>query len=242
MNTSFESHPIQILFSDTDIQANNTPTMPTMPIERFLSCAVWDWGKKRGTKTGTITSFSTTFQVPPAPRTRGNQKIFIFNGMQPISGVARKAVLSPVLRWGIDGGQWSIINSYVEQSTNGEIIAVATRAIDVEPGETLTGIISLESRGNDYYRYSSKFSEYPDSQLVIQISEELVQAGLALEALYLEQCGNFPNAMYTRFEDIRIDINGFKAKPEWEENNQDNECGTCITTSSHDNEALIRYR
>jgi hypothetical protein len=71
--------------------------------------AWWDSGG------ASISSFATTWVVPPAPSTNSGQTIFLFNGIQNTG--ANFGILQPVLQWGISaaggGSYWAIANWYV---------------------------------------------------------------------------------------------------------------------------------
>ena len=62
-----------------------------------------------------LTSFRTTWQVPPAPATQESQTIFLFNGIQ--NNGTNYGILQPVLQWGSSaaggGPYWSIASWYV---------------------------------------------------------------------------------------------------------------------------------
>ena len=45
-----------------------------------------------------VTSFKTTWRVPPAPTSDSGQTIFLFNGIDPAN--PSQAILQPVLQWG----------------------------------------------------------------------------------------------------------------------------------------------
>jgi hypothetical protein len=61
----------------------------------WISDALW-----RNSTPHPITSFVTTWQVPPAPATPSSQLIYLFNSLMP---APQNAILQPVLQWGTSG-------------------------------------------------------------------------------------------------------------------------------------------
>ncbi|KDR77886.1 hypothetical protein GALMADRAFT_138052 [Galerina marginata CBS 339.88] len=84
-----------------------------------------------------ISYFETTWTVPPAPTLWSGQLVYIFNGLEPSTTLA---ILQPVLQYGYSeaggGIYWSIASWYVIGTT-----AYYTSAIEVQPGQTLRGVL-----------------------------------------------------------------------------------------------------
>jgi hypothetical protein len=92
-----------------------------------------------------ILYFSTTWLVPPAPSRDDGQTIYIYNGLTNGSWI-----LQPVLQWGISqaggGNYWSIANWYVWGQSGP---AFYTDAVEVSPGDQLTGYMWMARQGGD---------------------------------------------------------------------------------------------
>lgn len=90
--------------------------------------------------TSQLARFATTWQVPAAPAANDGQTVFIFNGIQ------NGWILQPVLQWGPSadggGGSWYIASWYVSGPGGG---AYFTPLVAVNPGDTLTGVITIDS-------------------------------------------------------------------------------------------------
>jgi len=95
---------------------------------------------------GIITSFKTTWVVPPAPESDSGQLVYLFNGIQNSS-----MIYQPVLQWGqspAGGGNYWAIASWYADGKGGP--AFHSNLVRVEPGTELTGIITLTGDSNQY--------------------------------------------------------------------------------------------
>lgn len=119
-----------------------------------------------------VTEFRSTWQVPPAPTTQSGQTIFLFNGIDPANPSA--PILQPVLQWGGSaaggGSYWSVASWYV--LGNGQ--AFHTNLVPVSVGDTIAGIMTLESRSGGLFNYKSEFQGIAGTTLPIQNVAELV--------------------------------------------------------------------
>jgi hypothetical protein len=105
----------------------------------------------------TVSSFSTTWTVPNNPTnvdTPSYQTYFIWNGMESGDG---NTFMQPVLEWGningarYDVANWGALNNNYFHGT----------AIDVNPGTTITGVMTLTKSKTNAYTYSIAFTGYP---------------------------------------------------------------------------------
>ncbi|WP_429549082.1 hypothetical protein [Paraburkholderia youngii] len=206
--------------------------------------AIWDKSADKGCSQGPITRFSSTFEVPLPPSVNGQQHLFIFNGLQSPSARSDRANICPVLRWGIDGQEWSIVGSYVAQSGNGEA-AVASKPLLVKPGDRLSSVIELQSRENNRYIYTLRFDSFDSTSLTVMLDHELSLAGFAFEAFNINECMNLPNYSSTIFNSITIEVENERIMPSWSIHNQVNRCGAKIIVEPAgdvDANVIFQYR
>lgn len=109
-----------------------------------------------------IKSFKTTWTVPEKPLiTNSPDTFFIWNG------VAR-GKLQPVLMWGNGEPAYRLMNW---ASVGGNY--VHGNYVFVNPGDTITGVVSLERVENGQWHYLISFEGYPYADLrVVSIREE----------------------------------------------------------------------
>lgn len=86
-----------------------------------------------------VTSFRTTWTVPPAPSSHDGQTIFLFNGLENDS-----MILQPVLQWGPSaaggGNNWAVA-SWFADGQSGQ--AFHSSLSGVTAGEQLVGVMTL---------------------------------------------------------------------------------------------------
>jgi hypothetical protein len=151
-----------------------------------------------------VSALSTTWRVPPAPRTSNNQLIYLFNGIENSTHI-----LQPVLQWGVSpaggGPYWAIASWWV--STSDAQHSPLTR---VNVGdELLGGINALDSS----YRYVCGFRGPADSDLVVQNVDELIYCAQTLEAYRITATTDYPDTTDTAMTGIALST-GLAATPE----------------------------
>ncbi|HEY2713837.1 MAG TPA: hypothetical protein VGI60_15085 [Chthoniobacterales bacterium] len=150
-----------------------------------------------------ITEFRTRWTVPQPPSTQTNQLIYLFNGMEPDE--QNPGILQPVLQWGVSpsggGGFWSVATYYVAA----EGPAFSTEAILVNPGDTLDGVIRLDSQDANGFNYIAQFAGMPATALRVSSAHELVWCYEALES-YGASADNsyYPASPETAFTAINV--------------------------------------
>jgi hypothetical protein len=157
----------------------------------------------------TVTSFSTTWTVPPEPNQRQSQIIFLFNGMENDMGT-----LQPVLAWGPNPGVkgtgefWCLSNWWAQY--NGQFMA--TPAVRVNPGQEIVGIMRLTGQSGGNYSYKCEFQGAGNPLYMVNIpGGELNQLLEALEAYTLAggapltDSQLFPATIRTRMRAIQVD-------------------------------------
>ncbi len=175
------------------------------------------WENKTGSP---ITSFTTTWTVPEAPKTDSGQIIYYFNGIEPKT---RDAILQPVLQWGESpaggGSYWAVANWYVTSSGQ----ALHSPVVRVEPGTILTGVMKLTSRGGKF-SYTSEFLGIENSSLPLENTAELTWANETLEAYGTGRCSDY-SAANVAFTNIGIVAGLAEPKIDWVAKNQVTNCG-----------------
>lgn len=175
------------------------------------------WSNATGTP---ISRFTTTWTVPPAPETDSGQTVFLFNA---IEDAAQDDIVQPVLQWGISaaggGSYWAIANWYVDNTGH----AIYSSLVQVNPGDVLTGIMTLASQTAGAFNYVSSFAGHNDLDLAVDEIGELIWATETLEAYQISDCSNYPNAPQTAMSSIGVTTAGTPALS-WQPTNSITDC------------------
>lgn len=146
-----------------------------------------------------ISSFTTTWSVPPTPLTNHDQTVFLFNSIEPASG---DAILQPVLQFGPSsaggGSYWAVASWYLVGSQT-----YYTNPVRVSVGQVLDGIITLTSSIGSLYNYQTSFTNVAGTSLSAFASDELVWATETLEVYGTVASTDYP-AGSTVFSGINI--------------------------------------
>jgi hypothetical protein len=160
---------------------------------------------------GVITSFRTSWIVPPPPTTQSGQLLYLFNGIQNGS-----FIYQPVLQWGTspDGGgnYWAVASWYVD-SQGGP--AYKSGLTQVSPGAELTGIITLSGQSAAGFSYNCEFLGIPNSTFPVKNIPELTQCVETLECYYLTMPSDYPNTQKTAMTAIEIKTRGSDPSVTW---------------------------
>lgn len=147
-----------------------------------------------------ISSFTTTWTVPPAPRTYHSQTVFLFNSIEPASG---NAILQPVLQFGPSaaggGGYWAVASWYLVGSKT-----YFTRPVQVPVGKSLQGVITLTGHSGSSYNYVTSFSNVAGTSLTATGAAQLVWATETLEAYSITSPGTDYPSGSTVFSAINL--------------------------------------
>jgi FG-GAP-like repeat len=198
--------------------------------------------------TGTpVSSFTTTWVVPPAPGVQSGQYFFLFNGIQN-----SEWILQPVLQWGVSaaggGSYWAVASWYTpSRNTSGTGgPAVTSSLVPVSPGDILTGIITLTAQTAEYgFSYSCQFQGLADTVYEVSNVQELTQCVETLEAYGITQCSNYPAAQATKMTGISIQTGATLPDLEWTVTNAATECGqhtVVVSDSPAGGEVDLCYR
>lgn len=194
-----------------------------------------------------ITSFSTTWTVPPAPQDpTDDQLIFLFSGIQ---NSANSTILQPVLQWGTSGAggdaSWMVASWYV--GLNGH--AMHSPLVAVNPGDTLVGVMTLAGVNNKpgtptTFDYHCVFTGLPETSLHVRNIGELVWANQTLEAYRIESCGDYPDTASTAMKAIAIRTGTTSPSLTWTPVNRVTNCGqhtVVVSNSATDGEVDLFY-
>ncbi|HEX2211276.1 MAG TPA: hypothetical protein VHG93_26565 [Longimicrobium sp.] len=189
----------------------------------WIAYAYWNNGTA-----SSITSFRTTWQVPPAPATGGRQTLFLFNGIQNYG--ANFGILQPVLQWGPSaaggGDYWAVASWYAV--SNGT--ALYTPLVRVNPGDTLVGVMTLA--GVNWlpgilpsFDYLCRFEGMPQTLLSVQNIAQLLWCNQTLEAYQVRDCSQYPDTGHTSMGQIEIQTGSTVPPLSWAPVNAVTDCG-----------------
>ena len=190
-----------------------------------------------------ITSFETTWRVPPAPTTNSGQTIYLFSGIDPSD--PRQAILQPVLQCGTSnaggGAFWSVASWYV--LGNGQ--AFFTTPVPVNPGAEVVGVMTLTGRTNELFNYQSEFQGIPGTELPVENVSELVWCNETLEAYRITACSDYPATTVTAMQSINLRTGGTTPVVNWSPEDHVTDCGQHAVVgidSAADGEVDLYYR
>ncbi len=83
-------------------------------------------------------------------------------------------------------------------------VAIGPTPIAVQPGQVLTGLITQTAQGNGLYTATCSFSNVPNTALTISNEAVYTQAVMTLEVYYTKQVNDYPQALFTDFNNIYI--------------------------------------
>ena len=190
----------------------------------WITYATWTYSGSQP-----ISSFSTTWVVPPAPAASESQLVYLFNGLQdsPVTHI-----LQPVLQWGIspDGGgaYWSVASWFVDSSGN----AFKTPLVRVNPGDTLTGVMTLTGQSGSNYSYRCEFAGLGGTALPVLNINQLVMPVETLECYGIQGCADYPHTWFTAMQSISIASSAGAITPSFNAVNAVTDCGQhCVVVS-----------
>ena len=179
-----------------------------------------------------VSSFRSTWTVPPEPATRSGQTIFLFVAMQDTIPMT----LLPALQWGPSaaggGDYWSVASWYVGGTTgavfHGELVPVNV-------GDELTGVISLVGRQRAHCDYRCGFEGLANADLPVFKVRDLSRCGEVLAAYGIQQCSDYPDESAMGFRNIEL-MKGFRRPAlAWQPVNTVTECGQHVVILSDAN-------
>jgi acylphosphatase len=201
----------------------------------WISYAYWN------NNTGNaLTSFATTWVVPPEPATQSGQTIFLFNGIQNGS-----MIYQPVLQFGSSyaggGNYWTVASWYADGQGGPAFFSQLTR---VNPGQVLVGIMTLTGSGVSGFDYDCQFEGLANSNLPIQNVAQLSWCAETLETYNVQKCSDYPATQQTAFRAISIQTGGIRPAVAWTGVSAVHDCGqkcVVISNSASNGEVDIQY-
>ena len=187
-----------------------------------------------------VSSFTTTWTVPPAPSTYDGQTLFQFNSIEPNSG---NSILQPVLQYGSSaagGGQfWGVASWYVTGNN-----AYFSSLVTVSAGKRLTGVIKLSSHTGTKYNYTCAFTGISGTNFSMKNIAQLTWCTETLEVYGVDLCSDFPNTASSQMSGIEL-LTGTKTPSvNWSPTNVATSCGvqtTIVTNNGSDGAVDIYY-
>ncbi|HYW48396.1 MAG TPA: hypothetical protein VE959_36365 [Bryobacteraceae bacterium] len=186
-----------------------------------------------------ISSFRTTWVVPPFPMTQSGQLLFLFNGIQNSS-----MIYQPVLQWGVSaagggnywavaagGGNYWAVASWYADGQGGP--AFHSTLVKVNPGDTLVGVMTLSSHSGSNFSYNCDFQGIANTGLPIQNVQELTWAVETLECYGITQCTDYPPVFGTAMTAIAMQTGSVTPAVTWTPNNAHTECGQHVVVVSN---------
>jgi hypothetical protein len=184
-----------------------------------------DWNNGTGTP---ISSFKTTFVVPPPPATQSGQLIYLFPGIQNSFGIYQ-----PVLQWGASpaggGNYWAVASWYVPYTGT----VFHSQVVPVHPNDQLIGLLTLTSSSGSLFNYNCAFQGIANTSLPLQNIEELTWCAETLEAYQLTKCSDYPNTLYTAMKAIYIQTGSVNPAIVWTPVTLVADCGQHTIVSSN---------
>ncbi|MEA2993062.1 MAG: hypothetical protein QOD40_1982 [Alphaproteobacteria bacterium] len=176
-----------------------------------------------------LSSFRTTWVVPPAPATHSGQTIFLFNGIQNST-----MIYQPVLQWGPSaaggGNNWTVASWYADGQAGQ---AFHSSLVAVNPGQILTGIMTLTGSSGGQFSYSCTFQGIANTTLPIANVQELTWCNETLEAYSVQKCSDYPDCEFTAMRNIAVSCGTTTPSISWTATNAVTDCGQhCVVVSN----------
>ncbi|WP_327358461.1 hypothetical protein [Streptomyces sp. NBC_01304] len=152
-----------------------------------------------------ITSYSTTFTVPPAPTgKKDDAMLYLWPGLQTGAGWG---VVQPVLGYGYSSNGWMLHTTAISNRFDNIEIKQGRQVNNILPGTVLTGTVTLTDKDpiSDRYTYKVAFEGYPDDTSVSVVwpfaADEVMQA---VEAWKFTSDDLYPPEPLLRMHSIKL--------------------------------------
>jgi hypothetical protein len=157
-----------------------------------------DWENFTG---GPVVSIRATWTVPQEPATDNGQTIFIFPGIQ-----STQRIVQPVLQWGSSaaggGSFWAIASWYAGDASSQ---VKCSGLIPVNPGDQVTGVITLKGVTGNRCQYVCAFEGQEDTTaLEVPPISELRSVCLTLESYNISALTDYPSDAKTIMGSVEI--------------------------------------
>ena len=186
-----------------------------------------------------VSSFETTWTIPPAPTSYNGQTLFQFNSIEPNSGTA---ILQPVLQYGpsaAGGGKyWAVASWYVTGNQ-----AYYSSLVQVTAGKSLTGVIKYVGRTNKKFDYTCQFTGISATNYSVNQIAQLTWCTETLEVYGVSACSEFPNTAYSQMSGINVRTKAGTPSVNWGISNISTSCGvqTTVVTNGATNAVVDIY-
>jgi len=194
--------------------------------------------------TGDFSYMSSDWVVPAAPKSTGPvpgiSSVYFFNGLEDGGGVHGQSsyILQPVLTYGKSG---CIIDPlrffswhFVSFSVTGAGRAYCGKRLSVKEGESIRGIMQLESDKKTWTTLSIRLSNNETSTQSTNLKEKQPNAAyVTLESMITYGCKNFPAGGSMRFtSNVLKDRSGNSVTPSWTKMLRHTECNQQVQVAS----------
>ena len=190
------------------------------------------WTNATGTP---VSSFSTTWVVPDPPATQSGQVIFLFPGIQNST-----MIYQPVLQWGESaaggGNYWAVASWYVDGQGG---LALHSNLVQVNPGDTLVGVMSLTGQSGSQFSYNCVFQGIANASLSISNVDQLTWLIETLECYGITKASDYPDVALTEMTDIRISTGATNPAMTWGVTNAVTDCGQHTVVQSNSSTAGV---
>ncbi len=149
-----------------------------------------------------ISQFECQWVVPPEPISQNGQLIYLFNGL--LNSIK---ILQPVLQWGNNGDSggnyWQVASWYAGMSSDDSSHSDYVR---VNPGDLLTGVMTLIGNTNGGFDYDCRFVGIPGTEMTVRSQPEMFVSVATLEAYNISAPAEYPGADFTAFFNLNLQI------------------------------------
>ena len=155
-------------------------------------------------------------------------------------------IYQPVLQWGSSaaggGNYWTVASWYVNGAGGA---AFHSQLVQVNPGDTLTGVMTLTGQSGGQFSYNCEFQGIANTSWAIQNVQELTWRVETLEAYGITKCSDYPDSNDTAFRSISIMTGTSTPSLSWSAVNAVTDCSqhTVVVNNANPNgEVDVYYR
>jgi len=120
------------------------------------------------------------------------------------------------------GDYWAVASWYVD-GENG--VAFHSSAVQVNPGDTLVGVMTLTGQSGSQFSYNCGFNGIANASQPISNVEELTWLIETLECYGITKASDYPDAALTEMKDISISTGAVHPEISWNVTNMVTDCG-----------------
>ncbi len=189
-------------------------TLPERPAAVQEQGGWQSWTDWQDATQNPVSSFSASWQVPPAPQVANGQLIYLFSGLQDAAG---QHILQPVLQWGTSpaqgsGNAWGLASFWVGQDTDPMF---CSEWVPVAAGTSVTGRMTVAAEENGLFSCTCSFDNFPGTELTAEDLPALVDCVLTLEAYATGPGAPYPDIPGTIFSAIALTTGATSPAVQW---------------------------